>query len=119
MSVQLVVRDHPVAPSPPPVRVFPLAEGEMLTVGRSPGAHITLPVSTPTQVARRQCDIRVHNGVIQIIDYGGSPSALHFAGRVLLNGRLLGKNFVWHDLRVGDKISVGESELELSRATEA
>src|SRR5262245_40499012 len=119
MTIRLIVRDRPRGSAAPPVRVFPLAEGATLVIGRSPAVDIKVRESSTRRVARRQCDIRFNNGGAQIIDYGGSSSTVQFAGQILLNGDPVGENLVWHDLRVGDEVPIGESELLVCRADEA
>lgn len=140
MSLQLIVVAGVLETA---ARSIPLAEGRLLTLGRSLGCDI--PVSD-LSVARRQCDIEIREGAAWILDYGFTRGEC-FGKRVSVNGHPVssGENYwpqepreppegptqdycdrvnqfmqqqyetlTWHRLQSGDEIRIGTAVFRLA-----
>lgn len=79
-------------------RSFALEDGQTLVIGR--GEHTATRLKD-LRVSRVHCELRVGDGLLRLVDLGG-------AGGILVNGRTVAER----DLRPGDVIQVGETQLK-------
>jgi len=86
-------------------RAFALAEGQMLTVGRGPlsNTHLTDP-----KISRMHCQVQADGGKFRLTDMGSR-------GGIMVNGQAAPKR----DLKPGDVIRIGETELRFELETAA
>jgi hypothetical protein len=78
---------------------FPVHAGVGLMLGRQQGTAYTL---SDGRVSRQHCEIRYQNGVITVVDKGGS-------GGTIINGTKITEQVLAH----GDTLKVGDSLLKL------
>ena len=96
-----------VTTGPDQGRSFPLSEGETLVIGRGKGTATQL---RDPHVSRVHCEVKVEGGKCVLTDAGGARGTL-------VNGQRITR----HELRAGDVIRIGETDLclvEEARAEE-
>jgi serine/threonine-protein kinase len=95
-----VARELLVISGPDQGRVFPLADGGTLSVGRDPSAAIRLQ---DTAVARLHCRLSAQTDRVLVADFDSQ-------GGTFVNDQRV----EWHDLKLGDVLQVGQTRLRLS-----
>lgn len=88
-----------VVAGPDMEKKFPVHAGAGLIMGRQQGTAYTL---TDGRVSRQHCEIRFQNGVVTVIDKGGS-------GGTMVNGTKITER----DLNHGDSLKIGDTLLKL------